>query len=132
MKLPISSLIVFSFLVCSAIPPSVAPTDKQHASCLDHNSPDKTITRCTEIINQGDKELPSDLAAAYKNRGNAYLFNGKIDNAIADFTAAIRLKPDVETYTSRGAAYYQKGDDEHAKADWAEAKRLKEPGKSKQ
>ncbi|HMH14437.1 MAG TPA: tetratricopeptide repeat protein [Edaphobacter sp.] len=131
MKLTISSLIVFSFLICSALPASALATDKQHASCLDPNSPNKTIARCTETINRGDKEVLSDRVAAYMNRGNAYSFNGKFDDAIADFTAAIRLNPDPDAYTSRGAAYYQKGDTDRAKADWAEAKRLKDPGKSK-
>lgn len=128
MKPAISSLSVFCFLLCCALPVSAF----QRTSCLDHNSPDKTITRCTETINRGDSAPSADRADAYKNRGNAYLFNNKFDNAIADFTAAIRLKPDADLYTSRGAAFYQKGDTGHAKADWAEAKRLKEPAKSKQ
>jgi len=55
-----------------------------------------------------------------------------VDDAIADFTAAIRISPNADLYTNRGAAYYQKGDMDHAKADWAEAKRLRDPGKSRQ
>jgi tetratricopeptide (TPR) repeat protein len=122
------SLPVFGLLICSALPGSSQSTTRPGASCLDPNSPDKTITRCTQIINRGSQELPLNLAAAYKHRGDAYFFNGKIDYAISDLTQAIRLNPNAETYKSRAAAYYQKGDLDHAKADWAQARRL-EPAK---
>jgi tetratricopeptide (TPR) repeat protein len=121
-----------TFVICCALAGSAFAADTQHTSCLDPNSPTKTISRCTETINRGDKEPPSSRASAYKNRGDAYLFNGKVDDAIADFTAAIRISPNADLYTNRGAAYYQKGDMDHAKADWAEAKRLRDPGKSRQ
>jgi len=129
MKVTSLSLIVLGVVIGCALSGSALATDKQSASCLDNNSPDKTISRCTEVINRRDQQSPAAVAAAYTNRGNAYLFIGKVDNAIADFTQAIRLKPDADLYTSRGAAYYQKGDVDRAKADWAEAKRLKDSSK---
>src|SRR5579864_7637963 len=110
MRLPSLSLTVFWFLICCGLPASTLASDKQGASCLDSNSPDKTISRCTEIISRGDKEPPSNRASAYMNRGNAYLFNGRLGDAIADFTEAIRLRPDADAYTSRATAYYEKGD----------------------
>jgi tetratricopeptide (TPR) repeat protein len=132
MKLPSLSLTVFWFLTCCALPTSTLAAEKQRVSCLDPNSPDKTISRCTEIINRGDKELASNRAAACKHRGDAYLFNGKFDDAIADFSEAIRLSRDADAYTSRATAYYEKGDVDRAKADWAQAKRLKDSNKPRQ
>jgi tetratricopeptide (TPR) repeat protein len=56
-----------------------------------------------------------------------YQGRGKDDfnKAIADFTEAIRLKPDcAEAYYCRGIAYAGKGENDKAEADYAEAKRL--------
>jgi len=47
------------------------------------------------------------------------------DRAIADFTEAIRLKPDcAEAYYCRGTAYGMQGEKDKADADLAEARRL--------
>ncbi len=105
MKRTSLSLVVFSFLICCALPESAL----QRASCLDPNSPNKTITRCTETIDRGDQEPPSNRAAAYKNRGNAYLFNGKLDDAIADFTKSIRLSPDADVLHQSRCCVLSKG-----------------------
>ena len=44
-------------------------------------------------------------AAAYNRRGIAYGKKGEFDKAIADFTEAIRLKPDFAVaYLNRGIA----------------------------
>jgi tetratricopeptide (TPR) repeat protein len=48
------------------------------------------------------------------------------DLAIAEFSEAIRLKPDsADAYSERGIAYHRKGDDDRAIADYTEAIRLK-------
>jgi len=61
------------------------------------------------------------------NRGVAYLNKGEYDEAIADFTEAIRLNPEfAEVYYNRGLTYGRdKGDFENAIADFTEAIRLK-------
>ena len=67
-------------------------------------------------------------ARAYRVRGDAYLQKGDLDEAIADYTEAIRLDPnDAGAYRNRGVAYWVKGDldkAEKAIADWTEAIRL--------
>lgn len=48
-------------------------------------------------------------ARPYNNRGAAYLKQGNINQAIADFDKAIQINPDyAEAYRDRGVAYYSK------------------------
>jgi tetratricopeptide (TPR) repeat protein len=50
-----------------------------------------------------------NLASAYYNRGNAYLFKLDTDNAAADFTEAIKLQQNIPNYYySRALAYAKK------------------------
>ena len=56
----------------------------------------------------------------------AYDEKGEYDRAIADYTEAIRIKPDyAEAYRNRGVAYAEKGEYDRAIADYTEAIRLK-------
>ncbi|MCX7429197.1 MAG: tetratricopeptide repeat protein [Planctomycetia bacterium] len=58
-------------------------------------------------------------------RGWAHVIAGDLDEAIADFTEAIRLDPEhAKTYCVRGVAYARKGDYDQAIADYTEAIRL--------
>ena len=70
--------------------------------------------------------MGQNLAVAFTNRGLAYKRKGHVDEAIADFSEAIRLKPDfVFAFNNRGNAYYYKGQFDRAIADFSEAIRLK-------
>jgi tetratricopeptide (TPR) repeat protein len=54
-------------------------------------------------------------AAFYLGRGEDFSSDHDYDRAIADYSTAIRLKPDyAEAYNDRGFAYYLKGDAERA------------------
>jgi tetratricopeptide (TPR) repeat protein len=65
-------------------------------------------------------------AVAHFNQGVTYAEKGDWDRAIADFTGAIRLKPDyAEAYYNRGTAYAVKGDMDRAIVDFTGAIRLK-------
>ncbi len=68
-------------------------------------------------------DLPPELlAAARLSRGEVYYENKQLELAIADFTAAIALRPDLyEGYLVRQAAYLDKGDDDHALSDLSAA-----------
>jgi len=62
---------------------------------------------------------------AYLNRGNAYIGKGLYDQAIADETKAIALKPDYAlAYFDRGFAYEKKGQRDQAIADYRAALKL--------
>ena len=63
---------------------------------------------------------------AFGNRGMVWLKKGEIDRAIADFTEALRIDPQLyEACNNRGLAWLQKGELENAFADLNEAIRLK-------
>jgi tetratricopeptide (TPR) repeat protein len=58
-------------------------------------------------------------------RAWAYKQKGYYDKAIADYTEAIRLDPNLtDAYRARSVLYIARGDTAHAEADIAEAKRL--------
>ena len=66
-----------------------------------------------------------DLATAHTNRGYAYFGKGQMDQAITDYTAAIRLAPnDAEAHSLRGWAHFTRGAMKQAIADSTAAIRL--------
>ena len=68
---------------------------------------------------------PLQNAEAYCNRGNSKHSQGDYQGAIADYSEAIRLKPDwAEAYYSRGASKRSQGDNQGAIADYSEVIRL--------
>ena len=79
----------------------------------------------TKIIHSR-KTSDQDRAATHYNRGNAYLAHSRHDLAIADYDAAIRLKPDyVEAYNNRCWTRTVIGDLQPALRDCNEALRLR-------
>ena len=64
----------------------------------------------------------SDVAAAYNNRGMAYTYQGKFEQAIADLDEAIRLQPNYpDAYGNRGNAYTNQGQLVQAFTDYNQA-----------
>ena len=89
------------------------------------NHPDIRIVACTRNIRSG-RFTGTNLAVAYSNRGLAYKSKGQWDRAIADFSEAIRLRPDfVTAFNNRGNTYYGKGQFDRAIKDYDKAIRLK-------
>jgi len=88
-------------------------------------SPSPVIVRsCSEII-QGRSFSADQKAIAYKNRAIVHLNAGANDKAIADFTAAIRLKKgDGLAYAGRGWAKFTDKNVLGSIADYNEAIRL--------
>ncbi len=71
--------------------------------------PDIRIGACTRNIQSG-RVTGRNLAVVFYNRGNAYIYAGQFDRAIADNTEAIRIRPDfAEAFFNRGMAYAKKG-----------------------
>lgn len=65
-------------------------------------------------------------AAEYYSRAAGYAAKGEVDKAIADYSEALRLKPDFpQALNNRGFIYFGKGDLDKAIADYDEAIRLK-------
>ena len=87
-------------------------------------SPDLQISGCTAVLQSG-RETAGNRAIAYCNRAFAYAAKKDNDRAIADYSEAIRLNPNLASaYYNRGNAYSHKGDNDRAIADYSEAIRL--------
>jgi tetratricopeptide (TPR) repeat protein len=89
-----------------------------------HESAINNWTRC---INRGGL-TPANLAIAHYNRGIAYYNKNRYNQAIRDYTKAIRFdSSDAAAYANRGNAYQRKGQAGRAIQDYDEAIRL-DPG----
>ena len=93
-------------------------------TCEKATSADVAIVACTSAISSGRLQ-GHDLAAAYNNRGFAYMANGDYERAIDDYNQAIELDPKYAfAYNDRGVAYYGKGDYDSAITDYNQAIQL--------
>ena len=80
--------------------------------------------RCPTKLRTSSYNLSSG-AVAYETRGEAYALKREYDQAIADCTEAIRLKPiRGEPYYIRGRAFQEQGEEEKAEADFASGRVL--------
>ena len=100
-------LIVLSGALCaeSTQAPRAQSYEAFYRKCYDNADSDQVIASCTAVIARGLVEK-SDLATAYKNRGNAYDDKGQYAQALEDFGQAIEANSqDAEAFNSRGATY---------------------------
>jgi tetratricopeptide (TPR) repeat protein len=95
------------------------------AACSNPNTPpDQTIAACTQVLQSGSLH-GTDLAVAYNNRGVGYLSKGRYDDAIRDFTQAVRLDPKEPAFLiERADAYARNGHADLAITDYTGAARL--------
>lgn len=93
------------------------------ADCVQWRDPALRIEACGRII-AGAYTVP-EQAKAYRHRGEARLNAGAFDDAVADFTEAIRRDPaDAVSFAGRGQARLGKSDRDAAIADFDQAIRL--------
>jgi tetratricopeptide (TPR) repeat protein len=101
---------------------ALAVDAKGRALVLKGQYPQAITLYSTAIESDGTK------GAVYFHRGTARMLDAStggvsdLNDAIADFTMAIRLDPLVRpsAYRARGDAKHLKGDEEGAKQDWAQ------------
>ena len=88
------------------------------------DQPKLIISGCSAVIDAG-KANKDALAVAFFNRGNALDDNGEHDKAIADYTNAIKLKPDYpDSYLNRGMSKEASQDYDGAIADYSQVVKL--------
>lgn len=88
---------------------------------------DQRIAACSALINSGQYR-GKDLSWIYSNRGVSYERMRQVDNAIADYSEAIRLDPDYPSaYYNRGCLYLDRAQFDPAIADFTKAMSLAAP-----
>jgi tetratricopeptide (TPR) repeat protein len=129
-RLPSWHVVMMCIVVSTlASSPSRASSRSEWNTCSDDNAAATVrIAACTSLLDQGGG-TDAMRALVFSNRGNARTDSGDIEMAVADFDAAIKLKPDLaEAFNGRCWAFAVQGrklDD--ALRDCNEALRL-EPG----
>ena len=89
-----------------------------------HGDYDEAIRRFGVAIAGGDLS-PQNLLLAHHNRGNAFQDKGDYRQAIAEYDAALRLKPDYAgSYYARGRARFAMAQHPAASVDFARAVEL--------
>lgn len=74
------------------------------------------LAACTSVL-EGERLAPAQQAASLINRGIIHMQMKNLDAAIADFDAAIALRPETaEAWVNKGIAHIRKGDDATAAA----------------
>ncbi len=110
-KVPIALVLMLVAL------PAWAQTRAESLARCESRDTDLVIAGCTALIQSG-QETGANLAVAYNNRGIAYDDKDLLDQAIADYTKAIALKPDYfSPYNNRAVSYGKKGLPDMAIAD---------------
>ena len=83
----------------------------------------KAIEDMTKAIENTPKDDPREYY--YEARADYYLKKGDCDDAVRDYTEAIRLKPDYQySYSQRAEAYRKLGKNDLAEADEKKAREL--------
>ncbi|HEY3889041.1 MAG TPA: tetratricopeptide repeat protein [Caulobacteraceae bacterium] len=81
---------------------------------------DVAIAGCTALIQEGQLDT-AHLVGVSVIRGNAYSDKEMYDQAIADYSKALSLKPDPVAYGDRGLVYAKQGNAPLALADFRAA-----------
>jgi tetratricopeptide (TPR) repeat protein len=93
--------------------------DQASKDCDQAADRDRSIAGCSQLLARGARLSAKNRAAAYNNRGNAYVVKGELDRALADYDAAIILDPESSlAYNGRGNVYLRKREFDRALADF--------------
>jgi tetratricopeptide (TPR) repeat protein len=110
-----------------AAAPALAQTRADDALKCAGSNPDAKIAGCSALIAAGDKDQ-TDLAIVYFNRAAGDDAKKELGPALADYTKAIQLAPDAETYAVRGWVSQRLGRRDDAIADYSRAIALSPDG----
>ena len=111
-------------LACIAMAAATGAAADTMGDCNQTRNPALRLRACSAVI-AGLAHGPDDKARAYLNRGTLRTNAGAAAQAAADFTEAIKLRPDhAASYAGRGRVRLTLGDLAGANADYTEALRL--------
>ena len=124
MQMRSSGYCLFACLAVVALAglPTVAAADVWDA--CEKQAGDLAVAGCSGAIDS-HQYTGRDLARLHASRGAAYLAQGDLDHARADFNASMRVDPTYgRAYFERGLTWHRTGDLDRAIADYSEAIRL--------
>jgi tetratricopeptide (TPR) repeat protein len=129
--------LILTFCVCAVVayspspradsePPRKAPARqidhfKRGVDAANSRRHDVAVEEFTLVIGQYAGKDPSAAANVYLWRGRSYMEIGKFENALADFSQAITLKPTSQAYVYRGRACTSLHKNDDALADFNQA-----------
>jgi tetratricopeptide (TPR) repeat protein len=120
--------ILFTIILLPFLSTSVVAQAVQDLRDCQSSDPDRAIRGCSFIIISSDKDRyqHKNLASVYFSRARAYERKRFYNQAILDYTQAIRFSPDtVGAYVNRGGIYARRGQRDRAIADWRKALELR-------
>jgi tetratricopeptide (TPR) repeat protein len=108
--------IATGLIMLLATSPAWAQAQNENAMLCASGAPETSIAGCTAVIQSGQDA--ATMVLALTNRGAAYRMKNLYDQAIADFTQAIALNPNLAVaYVARAGSYVQKKMYDQAIAD---------------
>jgi tetratricopeptide (TPR) repeat protein len=125
-----ASVITGLIVATGLISPARAATDDRATDTREQTrrscrGPDHVIAACSAVVAQAQL-TPDILPGALIDRGLAYLRHDRTDAAIADFDAALALKPDdADALNDRGFAHDSRNEPDLAIADFDAAIQLR-------
>ena len=105
-------------------PGQLTTTDLRTCMGLNNSTPAEQVPACTKILKSGSVKHPYE-ADYYATRGAAYLALDKLDEALADLTKAISVRPGAEFYFQRALIRLGRNEPSEAKADLDQSIKLK-------
>jgi tetratricopeptide (TPR) repeat protein len=116
-KVALRWIIVVVGVVALGLPANASPID----DCNQVRNLDRQLRGCTAYIKSG-AGTAENTAVAHLNRANVYARRGKLDLALTDYAAALRLDPKNPLIPyNRGNAYFDSKQYQLAIADYTQA-----------
>jgi len=120
MKRLVPALLAAASAVAFTVAIAIVRTDRSADACFREQG-EAAIAACSHAISSG-RFSGDELATIYDNRAIELRQRGEFDQAIADYSEALRINGDLTgAYTGRGLAYEGKAEVENAKADYRKA-----------
>lgn len=113
--------LLVALLLAASPSSSFAQSDDWESCASSRGDPDSNIAACNRLIRAG-KESRVNESILYQNRGYQHGRKNDTDNAIEDYSEAIRINPNnAQAWTNRGARLQRRKEFQRAIADHTRA-----------
>ena len=120
----VAGLVAASIFIPALNAHASGASEQDYDDCSQTEDIARSVGACTRVIDD-QAQSTADRASAYIQRGNDNIGSGKLDEAIADYSAAIQLDArNVSAYAARAITYLRKGALDQAIADYRQARSI--------